>query len=838
MPISPSELLKSLRVLLISPLLAWLLLPGQSAAADDALILTAGGKPLAEVVIAADAPRLVVLAAEEFRDYIQRISGAELPVVHERNGQYPVAVFIGESSGTRALNITSDGLKDGAYRIESGEDWLVLLGKDSDFEPREPFTLVSGRTNPDRLRVMQEWDELSNGTFGNPIGLMRTMFNRDLGIYTADEGGSLNAVYGMLRKLGVRWYMPGELGEVFPTLDQIVVPSAMQVEVHPAFAWRQFYFAHYHTSGPEDILWYLRQGFTHDQSVGHVSHGLRDVLSREEMQASHPEFYALRGDQREFERGHACLSNPGLVEAAAGFARAMFDVYDVPSVSVMPQDGMRFCQCELCAGKESVDRGRRGLHSNYVWEFVDAVAREVYTTHPDRTINCFSYGTYTLPPTTIERLSPNVVVGIVHARGKDFHIDPPNAASAIDAEDDSPALWSRSQLLELRRQWRKLTDNPFIGWEHYVFTHRGTYAPVFFPAAITAGIRSMEGEFMGELVEVATGPFEERGHGLHAPAFNHLNIWLTGRLYWDPDQDVRAVLDEYFLLFYGPAALPMQAFVEYCETTWRTMLNDPQQIQVALTLFDEAVALTKAGTVYAKRLGLLNEYLDALRIRLVQINNPRDGVPSMRLAVADDPITLDGRLDEPVWQQVPSASLSLLETATAPEFSTEFRIFWQGNRTNGFLCIGIRCSGAPPADHPQLSNGMRAILDNENVQIMIETQTHSYYQIVISPCGAVVDFDRQGDADNDRWSSMADVAVHHDDYFWSAEIRIPVPGEDVLDDPLHQIAGRYPRLQFPWHINIGRQRMTADGVEISAWSANDNTCLSNTRRFGRLSHRR
>ena len=51
-------------------------------------------------------------------------------------------VFVGESVHTRKLGVTADGLTDGAYRIVSGENWLVLLGDDTDFTPIDPWAAI------------------------------------------------------------------------------------------------------------------------------------------------------------------------------------------------------------------------------------------------------------------------------------------------------------------------------------------------------------------------------------------------------------------------------------------------------------------------------------------------------------------------------------------------------------------------------------------------------------------------------------------------------------------------------------------------------------------------
>ena len=77
----------------------------------------------------------------------------------------------------------------------------------------------------------------------------------------------------------------------------------------------------------------------------------------------------------------------------------MLDHYRLESVSIMPPDGYTsICQCEKCQGQDSPERNERGLLSDYVWDFVNRVAKEVGKTHPNaKVLNC-AYGVYTLPP--------------------------------------------------------------------------------------------------------------------------------------------------------------------------------------------------------------------------------------------------------------------------------------------------------------------------------------------------------------------------------------------------------------------------------------------------------
>ena len=102
-----------------------------------------------------------------------------------------------------------------------------------------------------------------------------------------------------------------------------------------------------------------------------------------------------------------------LLRETVRFVQAMFDHYKYDVVSVMPPDGYTaICQCELCEGKGQPERGWRGQFSNYVWEYIDAVAREVYKSHPDKMVSAVCYGSYRLPPrhVDLERLRPDAAV--------------------------------------------------------------------------------------------------------------------------------------------------------------------------------------------------------------------------------------------------------------------------------------------------------------------------------------------------------------------------------------------------------------------------------------------
>ena len=776
-------------------------------AAEKPLIVK-DGKPNAEIIISGQPTRTQKLAAEELQAGIEKMTGARLDVTNAPGEKYPVKIYVGRSVFTDKQGIDDNGLDDGAFRVKSGNSWLALVGRDDDFVPREPWTKAGAPSDPDKIRMMAEWDRRTGSFYGNPWGSLGRRYNGALEMWADDECGSLNAVYAFLGRLGARWYMAGELGEIMPELSDIPLP-AVDETVRPAFGLRCIFPMSdtVFSLKRDDMLWRLRLGLNaSSRALGPASyhaHGLNNVLLRPEMRAAHPEYYAmLAGGARRTNTNHACLSSEGLAQEAARYARAAFDVYDVPSVSLMPEDGFTFCKCDLCKGKEMPEHGRLGEHSDYVWGFVDRVAREVAKTHPDRTISCAAYNTYVLPPRNIQKLAPNVQVCIVHGRGWLFP----------DASGYNP--------VELRRAWQAKTDRPLMGYEHYPLTHRGHEIPYYFPRAIAAGLRAHAGSSHGEFVEIGWGPADVRGHGLHSPEFAHLKVYVTARLYWDPDLNLDALLEEHYRLFYGPAAAEMKRFIEYAEANWPGMKKDAKRIEKAQELFAAARKKAEPGSVYDRRIAPLAEFLAPMEALRERLSRGREGTPAGKgLARPGAQIKVDGRLDEAAWKDAPVIKLRELRSGKDPAVPTEFRVIWDGKEKSGLLCFGIRCSEPDMAGLKitGVRDGDDAMWHGDTVELMLETQCHSYYHLTVDPLGRVYDIDFEGGR-NFEWSAKARVATFRGPDFWSAEICLPVTGEEKPGDPLHELAGWKPTSKEPWHINVCRGRVRGDKQEQSAWS--------------------
>ena len=122
--------------------------------------------------------------------------------------------------------------------------------------------------------------------------------------------------------------------------------------------------------------------------------------------------------------------------------------------AIVPDDNMNLCNCEACAALLQQGRTHKtgffssGEMSDYWFTFVNAVAREVRQTHPDKYIATLAYWAYAVPPSF--SLEPNVSVApCLHTCYYPVH--------AGMREND----------MKFYRGWREKTKAPMFLWVYY-----------------------------------------------------------------------------------------------------------------------------------------------------------------------------------------------------------------------------------------------------------------------------------------------------------------------------------------------------------------------------------
>ena len=789
-------------------------------AADTFLVKD--GQPRAEIVVAEKPARMARLAARELQTYVEKISGAKLAIVTKPGGT-GARIFVGKSSFTEALKLSTSELENGAFRMASGPDWLVLLGPDEDYVPIEPWGRQRG--SAEAARVNAEWDKITGDTFWSHCNMLYARYHKDLDVWDYDNTGTLNAVHEFLRGLGVRWFAPGELGEVVPKLASIALPSVNKT-VKPDFALRKFMFYTEHTGIGEKGIWTLRLGLNHGHKLIGITqpcHGIKFVLWREEMKRAHPEMYLSIAGKRDFTHQGVGVPNvlsPLLFAKHVKYTRAMFDHYRQPMVNIDMVDGYGGLTSDDPAWMALLtpERGWAGSMSDQVWGYLNRVALELHKSHPDRFVCGLAYSGYKLPPEKIERMSPNLAL-IETRHRQDF--------------------WTaelRASHRTLREAWlKKLSSGQYFTWDSCSNARPDQAGrPVVFTREIARDLRELKGLTRGEMIEIYDHPAgSESKLGYDPLAIEHLNLYVTSRLWWDCRQDLDALLDDYYTAYYGPAKTQMKALIEFAEANWMHLSQDAAKVGHALALLAAAQAAADPLSVHGQRIQKIADYMKPLRTLQQQLSRKHDTDLSYRVLetwqAGGRPMkdkALDGQLPKEFWPDVRVASLAPLMPRTRAKVNTNFRVLREGE----ILYFGIRC------DEPDMRglNSAAKLFEGDYVSLLIETPSRSYYEIAVNPAGAVLEADR-GEGGGEKWTSGARVAVHRGDGFWSVEIRLPIVGEGAhVLDPRKGVDGAQPKDLFPWYFNVCRQRVRRADIERTAYSPTGKEDFHVTEKFARL----
>ncbi len=182
-------------------------------------------------------------------------------------------------------------------------------------------------------------------------------------------------------------------------------------------------------------------------------------------------------------------------------------------------------------------------------------------------------------------------------------------------------------------------------------------------------------------------------------------------------------------------------------------------------------ALRLAGMGLAAALGLCAAEAPA--------QNHGDERPALRAGTAaQNGITLDGVLDEPVWTTVDSiANLTMIEPEEGgvPAGRTVVRVLV----TPADIIIGVRCYDPDPSAIVSFTKARDIELDDEDHFVLIlDTfqDGRSGYVFAVNPEGARFDglVSAEGEDVNSNWDTVWEARTGRDDQGWNAEIRIPI----------------------------------------------------------------
>jgi hypothetical protein len=772
---------------------------------DRWIDLARGGRFEAEIVIGGDGTPASRHAAVELQRYLERIVGVPIPVV-ERLGAAPTSIVVGPGPLARSLGVDVQAFPRDAYVIRhvrhDGRDIIVIAGRDD------------GRWLPTT--------ESTQGTGLQPF-----------------ERATLFGTYDFLERfMGVRFFFGNEAGTVFPRAKTLRVPS-MQIYEAPDFVMRRVSITRGRLplESPRTRRELVRlvhheiNTLRYETFVIPTTHGLARTGLLERFGASHPEYFALRADgQRDLasaqDHPQLCLKNPGLRNEVLRDAVGYLDGhpasergilrpdsaggYDVGAfapgyVSLMPMDGLApktFCRDELCRPWANDE----GDYSDYVWEFVNFIARRLKAYGVRGHITNIAYAGYRQAPDF--PIEDNVVVQLAL-------VGPWKEVDAGQREDDA-----------LIAQWDEKIGGrgEVLLWNYMnsVNERAPDGTPALAPRHIASYYQRNAPHLAGAYLQSDTD----------YRLFNYLNYYVFHRVAWDVETDVEALLRDHHEKMFGPAAGPMGAFFDRLEEIWAKRgivryqaKTKPRVITPTLSetwgeiygedeiaaldaLFDEAEALTSDSPEHRERVDYLRRnFLGEIQRGRRAYYDRQRMLEDLALEIpyaGEDPIRLDGRLDDPVWSRSEPFHLMVGPAGADPAVSTSVRAAF--TRTHVILGFDSKENDLP---------GMRKRAAGNRVGLIVgdplDVDGGGTRQIWVDSRGQVIDRREEGAMSAAQsWRSGSRGAALEQATGWTAELEIPLASLP---------RGRTPRGAPELVVNLARQRELGGKQPIEEWAS-------------------
>jgi hypothetical protein len=392
----------------------------------------------------------------------------------------------------------------------------------------------------------------------------------------SDEAVSY-AIYEMLDRLGCRWYMGGDMGEVVPQKETVSLPRTDESLVPPTL-YRN--------------IWYASADFKRRNRLGGVAimgaHGLEGYIT-EEQRKEHPDWNAEFGDKRT-PSGRICWGNPDVAKAVAEAIIRRLDANYQPSMTLSPGDGTDFCDCAKCRALDTGDMdpsmGCVSISDRLI-HFCNQIAEQVTAKYPDVLFGLYAYVQYTRAPLR-EKPHPNIVIALAP-------ITYCRAHSMLN-----PDCPSRQAIRPIVEGWGKIAK--YMAFRGYLFNLAEVNAPYpmislwkdEFPVYYANNVRF----WMPESMPTFEGSL---------PGF-----YLNCRLPWYPRADAAKILDEFYTLFYGAAAEPMGRYWTLLDDAWTKVPEHagnvfgharrftPETMALARKTMNEALSACKTAMEYRR----------------------------------------------------------------------------------------------------------------------------------------------------------------------------------------------------------------------------------------------
>lgn len=787
--------------------------------------LVRDGKAVSEIVLAMDANQSMKLAAKDVRDYVRQISGAEIPVVESPTAGVRAQVYAGASEFTRRLGFTPADFKTSGYEVVARGNYVILSGVDR-LSKEAPFGwsvaeaqyLANKGPKPKDYPSPQfkAWQDFC----GEKFSLVQMdfggkgRFNAEVGLFKNDDTGTWYAAVELLEQLGVRFYAPYENGTILPQMKDVAVrEQALKREA--AFGRREY---HYTVQGiPDNIRWFKRLKSGNYAPII-FNHTTPAIYASREQHERHPEYLACDANGKPYARDYGGIppeaggvpryTNPDFRRASVVLMNKLFESSpDLYAVTLGPPDGGVMVDARDIDLYGKPEDSKEQKASNYVWDYHVFLAKELKKSHPDKHLIYMSGGGAKELPTNIKPDDPdNIILGFAQTY---------SAYRVMEFADNEVVSYRKKWLSALKPAGKSPV------WDYYLYYRHTSNPrfPIFFTEHLQYEMKEMLPYSDGKFIEInlafqSSGLKGKEGERIGEPAITHLMYYWQSKLLWDPNADRKAMLEEYYRLYFGPAAAEMKEFHEFAEAVWSrqesrsvtatTGFLKQADIDKYFEILARARAKAGKGTVYDSRIADMEKAYEPLKKLFTNLQ--RQG-PWIRAYDVPNGTRVDGDLSKYKfgWN-------SLVESGTdKPRKVNATKVCVSLSEDRSTLYLAAICR----EDHMATLKGetrhrdAQSIFNDDVVELYVDSPERSFFKIVVNPNGAIWDESRDVTIiDRDTlpllWNPGTQAVVKKYDDRWEVEMSVPTKDLGKIG----------PTKQYPWGVQVGRTRF-ADGKNES-----------------------
>ncbi len=612
------------------------------------------GKWQADIIIPDNPVQAEAFAANELKYHLGKMLGVKPAIIKEsQKSALPYHFYIGNTAAARAAGIDKSKFAMDHHQIKNVNDGVIFIGGDRD-----------GKS------VGHAWSAACQGT--------------------------LYAVYDYLEKdFGVKWLFPGELGEVIPQRDTLVVGKLDRSGKEPLVARRMRVSGN--STSPKMLGWRKqsnRKKFFAEQELFLVRHrmGATEILFHGHAFAdywraygkTHPEYFSLLPNgKREPLKGDPvgeyitmCVSNPDLHKLIVkkwknSITRA--NKNNPPLINLCENDTPGMCLCDNCRAWDADDprfaaseywgkkrdpltrRGRFIRLARVKWgedgdqrdvrkseppslsdrysKFYMAVLKEAKKINPNARAIAYAYANYAAAPQET-KLDKDIILNFV-----------PNTGFPYSDEDTA---FIRTQIVN----WRKAGIKEFVFRPNYMLM--GANMPINLGRRITRDFTfAYRNGMVGTNFDSLTGAWANQGMMLYALI----------RLHRQPEFTYEDAFKEYCSIF-APADKEIAAYLNFWEE-FSTSITDAGFRKICAQNPDRfgnfgggnANFFTVTAALYPPAIfAKANKLLDAASRRAAGNKLVLKRIDFLRKGLRDAELTRNCRAAQKAWQMTDKAN--------------------------------------------------------------------------------------------------------------------------------------------------------------------------------------